>query len=751
MMEYSNLTDNMKQVDMVSSVDDDMEDEIDLSEYISLLYENRYLIASVSSIFVFVGLLYAIFSTPIYRADALLQIEQAGRGSGGRDELAMMMQGETSSTTTEMVLLKSRSLLGDLVESESMVISTYAKRFPLIGGYLAAKYSGSVPAGAWLGFSSYAWGGERINVPRLDISGAYLGQSFILTAGEKGAYQVRTGAGEPVLTGTVEQPATNDDGGVVLFVAELVARPGTEFYLSKRSSASVISSLQSRLKITVKGKGTGLLEVALEGSDREEIRKVIHGLTQSYLRRSVEMRSEESEKMLSFINVQLPVMRTDLDTAGRALNYYREKVGAFDLSMESSSLLQRVTKVETEISVLGIERAELMHRLTENHPVIVGLDEKRNRLRKEVVNLESQLKTVPEKELEFVKLSRDVKVASELYMLLLNKSQELKLIKAGTLGNVRIVDEAMTGMYAIKPQKKRIVTLSLLLGVIAGVMIAVTRKVLNKSIQDPSVIEKRLGIPVYAEIAFSESQAEATKSSKKHFDLLSHVGGDTQVVESLRSLRTSIQFALMEAENNLVMISSPSPGVGKSFISANFAYLMADSEKKILLIDADMRKGHLNQYFGVEKSPGLSGVLSGEFELPQVIHKSTLHKSLDVMTCGIYPPNPSELLMSDAFKAMLESIKGLYDLIIVDTPPVLAVTDASIIGHYASTNFMVLRSGWHHFREVQAAFKRFEHNGVQIKGAIFNGIDVKKGRYGYGYGYGYKYGYKYYGYQYKYK
>ncbi|MCK4709331.1 MAG: polysaccharide biosynthesis tyrosine autokinase, partial [Gammaproteobacteria bacterium] len=725
------------QADKMRRIDDE-ENEIDLSEYIGLLHENRYLIASVTFLFFLVGLVYSISSTPIFRADALLQIEQGKRGFAGRDELAMMMgQGESSSSTTEIELLKSRSLLGDVVESVGLTISVSAKRFPLIGGYLAAKYSGAAPANAWLGFSSYAWGGERFNIPRLDVSGAYLGQNFILTAGEEGQYQLSTVDGEIVLDGKVGQPASIDNGSVAIFVAELGAGTGTEFYLSKSSTASVIASLQSSLRIVEKGRATGLLQVVLDGSNREQIRKTINGLTQSYLRRSVEMRSEESEKMLSFINEQLPVMRADLDTAGRSLNFYREKVGAIDLSMESSSLLQRLSKAETEISVLGIERAELKHRLTDNHPVILDLDEKRSRLQKQVADLESQLKTVPEKELEYVKLSRDVKVASELYMLLLNKSQELKLTKAGTLGNVRIVDEAVAGVHAIKPNKPRIVMLSILLGVIVGVMIAVIRKALNKTIQDPSVIEKQIGSPIYAEIAFSEFQAEATKTKKKNLDLLAHVGGDTQVVESLRSLRTSIQFALMEADNNLVMITSPSPGVGKSFVSANFAYLMADSEKKILLIDADMRKGHLNQYFNVEKSPGLSEILSGEFELSQVIHKDTLEKGLDMMATGIYPPNPSELLMSDAFKTLLDKLKGLYDLIIIDTPPVLAVTDAAIIGQYAATNFMVLRSGWHHLREVQVAFKRFEHNGVKIKGTIFNGIDVRKGGYGYGYGYGY--------------
>lgn len=729
---------------------DEEEEGIDLSEYIGLVYENRYLIGGTTLLFFFVGLIYAISSTPIFRADALIQIEQRGGSFGRRDELAMLMgQGESTSSTTEIELLKSRSLLGNVVESEGLTITVSAKRFPIIGAYFAAKYSGSAPASAWMGFSSYAWGGERFDVSRFDITGTHLGQIFILTAGEKGHYQLSTEDGDILLTGKVGHKASTKDGNIVIFVAELVARPDTQFYLSKRSHASAVALLQSQLRITGKGKATGLLQVILDGSDRQQIKKIVNALIQNYLRRSVEMRSEESEKILGFINDQLPVMRDNLDTAGKTLNLYREKVGAFDLSMESSNLLNRITKHDTEISLLNIERAELRQRLTDNHPVILGIDEKINRLKKQSSNLEGQLKTVPEKELEFVKLSRDVKVASELYMLLLNKSQELKLTKAGTLGNVRIVDEAVTGKHAIKPDKRRIVMLSILLGIIVGVLIAITRKALNKTIQDPAVIEKQIGSPIYAEIAFSEYQAEATRTKKKHFDLLSHVGGDTQVVESLRSLRTSIQFALMEANNNLVMITSPSPGVGKSFVSANFAYLMADSEKKILLIDADMRKGHLNQYFGVEKSPGLSGLLSGEFELSQVVHINKLEKGLDMMAAGVYPPNPSELLMSNAFKELMDNLKEIYDLVIIDTPPILAVTDASIIGQYAATNFMVLRSGWHHIREVQAAFKRFEHNGIRIKGSIFNGIDIIKG--GYGYGYGYKYGYKYYGYQYKYK
>ncbi len=285
-----------------------------------------------------------------------------------------------------------------------------------------------------------------------------------------------------------------------------------------------------------------------------------------------------------------------------------------------------------------------------------------------------------------------------------------------------------------------------------ALLVSALRKAFNRTIDDPNIIEKQLGYAIYAEIPFSEYQEKVSRSAKKRSgnmcdELLAHANKDDLVLESFRSLRTSIQFALMEAENKIIMISGPSPEIGKSFVSTNFAYLMAESGKKILLIDADMRKGHIHASFNIDKSPGLSEMLSGEYELSDVIRKDTLHKDLDVITCGIYPPNPSELLMSDAFQALLSKLEDRYDLIIIDTPPVLAVTDASIVGRYAATSFMILRSGSHNLREIQMAFKRFEQNGVQIKGAIFNGVELKKGRYGDKYGNGYKY----YGYQYDYK
>lgn len=730
------------------------EDGIDLSEYIGVLLENRWLIAGVAALFFVVALVYAVLLPPIYRADALIQIEQNNSRMAGGDELAMMMGGvNSSSTPTEIEILRSRSVIGDVVEQEQLTIHVQPKRFPFIGDYIARKHANAAaPASPWLGLSGYAWGGERLTVSRLDVKEPYVGARFTLIAGEARSFTLVNGQGKALIEGKVGEPAVSKNGAVQIFVSELRAVSGTPFIVSKRDHNSVVSSLQSRIQINEKGRGTGLLAISLEGTDRESIRAIVRGLTQSYLRQNVERKSAESERMLQFINTQMPVMRAELDAAERAINLYRESSGTIDLSIESQNLIERVSALETEISSLGIERSELLQKLTENHPVIQGIDEKIQRLATQKTQVEKQLNTVPEKELEFVKLSRDVKVASELYMLLLNKSQELKVTKAGTLGNVRIIDEAMAGAGPVKPQRGRIVLLALMLGLIFGVVLAVLRKVLKKGVEDPAVIEQQLGYPVYAEIPYSDIQDQQGRDGKKRLKaeqlkLLAHSGGDTQVIESLRSLRTSIQFALMEAENNLIAISGPAPEVGKSFISANFAFLMAEAGKRVLLVDADMRKGHLSAYFNVERSPGLSDVIGGSSEFDAVVHRGALQENLDVLTCGVYPPNPSELLMSESFKALLAKVNEEYDLVLIDTPPVLAVTDPTIIGQYAGTTFMVLRYGQHHLREIQTAMRRFEQNGVHVKGAIFNGVEVMKGGMAGKYGYGYKY----YAYQYDYK
>ena len=720
------------------------EGTIDLSEVVGMLFENRWLIGGITLAFFLVALFYSIFATPIYRADALLQVEEKSSGLKGMDDLEAMMGGESSSTVTEIEIIKSRKVIGDMVDNLNLTVDVKPHYFPFFGERSAKQYMDLEPASPWLWFDSYAWGGEVIKLDRFTLPDSLIGKTFTLEKRPDDAYALLLND-ELVLQGKVGRAATNKKGTIQLFISQFIAREHTRFKINKTSRSTLVAGFQKKIKVSEKGRKTGIMQISYEGSDRAVIASVLTEITRSYLKQNIRRHSEESESMLTFISGQLPELNSELTIAESRLNKHRESKGTIDISFESQSMIERITGVEKAITELDIEKAELSNKITPQHPVIQGINQKLDKLKETRQALEVKVAKLPETELKSVKLSRDVMVANELYMLLLNKSQELKVAKAGTIGSVRVIDVPLASEKQVKPKKVLIVVVSLMLGFIVAIIIVALKNALNKTIHDPKVIEN-MGLPVYAELPFSDEQQMMDKKNKtrktKKFELLARTETDHQVLESLRSLRTSIQFAMMEANNNIIMISGPSPEVGKSFVSANFAFLISETHKKVLLVDADMRKGHLSAYFDIKKAPGLSELISGEKTFEDVVHQHVYdNESLDVITCGIYPPNPSELLMSDAFEQFIKSAQQNYDLIIIDTPPILAVTDAAIVARYASANFIILRSGYHPVREVEIAIKRFEQNGISIKGAIFNGVSLRK------HGYGYKYA----SYQYSYK
>jgi tyrosine-protein kinase Etk/Wzc len=268
---------------------------------------------------------------------------------------------------------------------------------------------------------------------------------------------------------------------------------------------------------------------------------------------------------------------------------------------------------------------------------------------------------------------------------------------------------------------------------------------MHKGLDDPDVLEQRLGLSVYAVIPHSDSQRRLFRRGKLRASENQKVLAVSQpkdiAVESLRSLRTSLQFTLMEASNQVVTVSGPAPGIGKSFVSVNLAHVLADSGKRVLLVDGDIRKGYLNDYFGVLRMPGLADVLAGAQEFAEVIHK-TSNPNLEFMGTGTLPTNPSELLVTDRFRLLFAKLATAYDIVLYDTPPIMAVTDAAVIGRMAGVNLLVLKAGQHPLREITASVRRFEQGGAKVHGVILNDMSRKQGAHGYG-----KYSY----YQYEYK
>lgn len=710
-----------------------------LAEVLYTLTQARLLISVTTLGFVILGVVYVAFATPIFRADMLVQVE-ADRSIAGLAEVQSMLGSEATPADTEMEVLRSRTLLGAVVDELGLEIVATPRRFPLLGT-IARRYRGIGPARPFLGLSSFAWGGERIRVDRLDVPDDLIDQPLRLTALPDGRYALRAPSGEEILAGAVGKPAVGAYRGarVEAFVSELVARPGTRFRVARRDRLGVIQELQQRLRIGETVRKTGVLRIALDGPDPARAASILDAIGTTYVRQNVERKSAEAAKTLAFLETQLPTLRANLEAAEAALKGHQVQAGTLDLSREAQSMLERMVEIERELSEAELQRADLRQRFTENHPAMISLRDKIGQLRAARAALEAKMRDLPGTELESVRLARDVRVAGELYDVLLNKAQELRVVKSGTIGNVRVLDRAAVSSRPVRPVSSLVLAVSLMLGVMAGVTMAFVRKSLYAGLDDPESVEQITGVPVYATVPRSARQAGLSRGAGRRDaqPLLAAVDPGDPAVEAMRSLRTGLQFALLEAKNNVIVVTGPTADVGKSFVTVNLAYVMASAGRRVLVMDGDLRRGRIHRCFGGERSPGLSDLLRDVVPISDAIHRSSL-EGLHWLPTGQIPPNPAEVLVSARFERVLSELSARYDLVLIDTAPILPVTDAALIGRVAATTLLVLRAGFHPAREILSSVKRLAQNGVAVQGAVFNDVSGAGARYS-KYGYQYRY------------
>jgi tyrosine-protein kinase Etk/Wzc len=720
-----------------------VKEDLSLAEALGVVWDGKWVIAVAAVVGLGAGVLHALLATPVYRTDVLVQVEEKSRSMGELDDLSALFSG-SSPTEAEIEILRSRSLVGSVVDELKLDVVASPRHFPVFGPAVARWRDGGEPASAMLGLRSYAWGGERLTVHRLDVPASLHGEELTLVAGEEGRFTVVGPERELLASGEVGRGASSDEG-VAIFVAELVARPGTEFRLVKTSRGAAVERLRRGLSIREVGKKSGIIRLELEGTDRKLIAATLDALARGYLRQNVDRRSAEAEKTLQFLETQLPTLKANVDVAESALNLYRSRNGSVDLSLETQGRLERVVEVEKLLSQLDVERADLRQRFTENHPVLIALRQKEAQLQAERAAIEGKIKQLPQAELESARLMRDVKVSTELYMALLNKAQELRVVKSGTIGNVRIIDTAAIGREPVSPKKAASAVLAFVLGLCLGIALAFARKALDRGVEDPEVIEQRLGIGVYAAIPHSprvtELERDARRAKAKAVPVLATADPSDVAVESVRSLRTSLEFALVEARSNIIMIGGPSPAVGKSFVSINLASVLADTGKRVLLVDGDMRKGRLHRQLGLERAPGLSDVISGAATLDEAV-RTTPAPNVSILPTGRVPPNPSELLASERFRLAVSELSRRWDVVLIDTAPILAVTDAALIGRVAGMTLVVVRSGRHPLREIALAVKRLAQSGVRPHGFVLNDVQPRSGVLGAKYAYHYQYDYR---------
>lgn len=721
---------------------------IDLVSYLDMLFDNHKLIMVVALIITLLGAVYAYATTPIYEANLLIQVEDS---AGSSQNILGGLAGAfdlKSAATAEIEILRSRLVVTRAIHNAQLDINIQPKYFPLIGRWIA-RYNNRLSEPGLFGLAGYVWGKEEAAVSIFNIPKTLEDENFtLLVIGNNSFQLVQTDAKINVAGVVGELIKVKTSQGVIEFrVDRLHAKAGAQFVLRREPALDTVEKLQKALAIAEKGKQSGIIGVSLEGSDPYRTAETLNEIANEYVRQNVERKSAEAEKSLAFLEKQLPEMKVTLEEAEAKYNALRNNRGTVDLSEEAKSILQQSVLSQTKLVELKQKRDELRTRYQDSNPLVQAVSQQIQTLNNEINLVNNKIRIMPSIEQDVLRLTRDVKVATDLYTSLLNSAQQLRLVKASKVGNVRLLDQAVVPLHPVRPKRGAVIALAAFIGLIVGCLCAFIRKSLFGGIEDPHEIEQILGLAVSAAVPYSERQAvlyERVQAKTKKVSVLAIDDPTDTAIESLRSFRTSLQFSLLSAKNKIVMITGPTPGVGKSFVSVNCAAVLASSGKRVLLIDGDIRKGYLNNYFGIEREGGLSEIISGHLTMEKAIYPNVV-ENVDFISTGVLPSRPAELLGHENFAVLLRTVSAQYDYVLIDTAPVLPVADAMVVAPHVGTIFNIVRGNVSTIGEIKESIKRLNQTGNAVTGVIFNGLRPRIGRYGYGSKYGrYRYAqYKY--------
>jgi succinoglycan biosynthesis transport protein ExoP len=372
---------------------------------------------------------------------------------------------------------------------------------------------------------------------------------------------------------------------------------------------------------------------------------------------------------------------------------------------------------------------------------LVGLRSRISSLDARINELRRDMEKYPSLDAQEQRLSAEVATAQQLYATLLGELQRARIAESSEAGYVTVLDNAMQPFLPVSPNRRRIFLTALIFGAILGLGAAVVLENLDDSVKSPDEVREQFGLPVVGTIpGIKDSDLPGENGAEVARRLATHFDPRSPVAEAYRSLRTNLAFARAHEAMRILVLTSPGPADGKSTTVANLAITFAQQGQRTLLIDGDLRRAVLDKMFKVPRSPGLTDVLVGRQQLRDVIHKTEI-EHLSVVGSGPFPPNPSELLGSSAMKDVLRDAQGEYDVVLIDSPPLLAVTDAAVLATLADGAILVIRVGATAKAAVRRAVAQLQTVHGRIVGAVLNDVDLRSGAFSGSYGYYYYYYY----------
>ena len=717
------------------------EPPVNFKVYFNTIYDSRWLIGVITALLTVGALLYGVLAKPVYEANLMIHVEEESPNASKNilSEASSLFETKKAAIA-EMELLRSRMVISRAVDNLQLYVEVQPEYFPIAGSWLADRSKGALSRPGIVGWGGYVWGGEKLEVGVFNVPDGLIGREFVITALSGERFRFGGGSGTPAFEGQVGQQyvVPTADGTMQLKVTQIYAYAGARFRLRRMARLGTIERIQNAMVITEQGKQSGVIEVKLQGENAKRINMLLSAIGREYLRQNLARKTEEAEKSLAFLNQQLPILKRQLEQSEDRYNQFRNAHGTIDLREEARMSLQQAAAARSRRLDLMQKKNELLSRFTEDHPIVKGLNGQRREVEAEIDDVAKRIRSLPSLEQDETRLTREIKVNTDLYTALSNTAQQLRLISVGRVSNVRLIDAPMAPERPVRPNRPLIVALAALIGLFLGILLAFARKAIRSGIDEPGKIERMLQAPVvYATIPHSDQQdrlARKTRMGSNTLPLLASAAPDDMAIESLRSFRAALHFSMPHFKNNIVMLCGPTRHLGKSFIAANLATVVATSGKRVLLIDADLRHGQLHRYFGVDREHGLTQAITGTEKVENIIYQEVV-ENLDFIATGPVPPNRSEFLLRMNFAQLLTTVSANYDLVLIDPPPILAVADALIIGAHAGGVFILARAGVTTESDINESIKRLNHAGIAPQGVLFNDMAVRPGTRRMHYGY----------------
>lgn len=719
-------------------------DSIDLLALLLVLLRGWKIIIFFALLGLAIGMLYSRYLNPTFKSDALVQIDEKSQGIAALGEnISELIGSEVSKAQTETEIIKSRMVLEPVVNLLHLSIRLNDPEINYLDKIKKGRTDTQVntPEGVSLKTED-----GQVQISRFNVSQGYLNQPFTIVRSDKG-FILSNGFDD--FKGQLNQ-AHNFRGtdGIIQITVDDLPTIGHPIHITKQSLQTTTDNINNALSVVEKGKQTGIIQLSLTGSNQQQISLILREILSSYVDQNQSRGSEETTKTITFMETQIPTLKQKLEDSEALFNDFRKKYGTIDVSKEAELLLTENSQLDIQLNDLKLKKADLLTYYTEEHPLVIQINDQLKVLNARKQEINNTVAGLPEIQREFLQLSEDVGINREIYLTMLKNYEQLKIVKAGQIGYVRIVDSPISTYNAIAPKKMQIVLITTILGILLGSVLVLLRNIIRNTVKDPDRLEEKTGVPVIATIPRSPSLSRLMKNNKTPNRLLAYVDHDSLSYEAIKSLRTNLMFGMPKEGKTgqrakVLLITGESPGVGKSFISANLTEVFSQLDKKVLIIDADMRLGVLHTIFNIDRNIGLSDYLSqSEDELHEgdvsgFIH-STAIDNIDFMPRGEHPRNPASLLSSGRFAQLMTQLNSYYDYIVIDSPPILAASDAIILSQYADKVLMVTRYNNSIEGQLVYAIKQMSKAQIHVDGIILN--DMQQGilnKYSYHYSYAY--------------